>query len=379
MPYAAALSAHPLAAHAAGEVVGRVLEQLAEPPDLAVLVVSGAHGRQFEQIAAVVRTALGPRSLIGACASGLVAGEDAVVEQPAIALWAGTGHGASTLGLEAMPDGAVAVIGGDLDEAEAGSLVLVLGGPTFPLAAAVEALWRRHPAVAIVGATVAGGARRGDNKLLRGEEVSTSGAVGLVLPPRTDLVVSRGFRPIGVPLVVTSADGPLIRELAGRPILDRLDEVLLGLDEASAATVSRSLHLGQVVDEHLVRFGPGDFAVRQVREVDPVARTLSVDPPVAVGATVQFLGEDAAGADQDLREQLAGLRAAGALALVTDERLSGFHAEHHHDAELVSTVVDGEALIGPACAAVVTTSARPRHDDGPSMVVVLVDPRDAGS
>ena len=43
MPFAEALSLHPDPAEATGEVVGAVLDALAEPPDLAVLVVSPHH------------------------------------------------------------------------------------------------------------------------------------------------------------------------------------------------------------------------------------------------------------------------------------------------------------------------------------------------
>ena len=111
--------------------------------------------------------------------------------------------------------------------------------------------------------------------------------------------------------------------------------------------------------------------MRQVRDVDRSARTLSVDPPIEVGTTVQFLGEDAAGADQDLREQLAGPSRGGALALRDRRAAAGLFAEPDHDAELVSTIVDGEALVGPVCAAVVTSfGPAPPSTTVPTAVVV---------
>ena len=54
MPFAAALSEHPRAAPATGEVVGRILEQLGPAPDLVVLAVSAAHIPQVADIAATV-------------------------------------------------------------------------------------------------------------------------------------------------------------------------------------------------------------------------------------------------------------------------------------------------------------------------------------
>lgn len=378
MGFVAALSVHPLAAHAAGEVVGRIIEQQAGPVDVAVLVVSGPHVHQLEQIAVVVRATLAPRCLVGASALGVVAGERAVVEQPAIALWAGRAPGARALRLP--PDLASADLddlGLDLGRAGGPATLAVLAGPSFPLAASTALLRQRRPALAVVGGTVAAGVRPGDNKLVCDDEVVTAGAVAIVLDgDGAGLIVSRGFRPIGVPLVVTSADGPVVRELAGRPILDRLDEVLLVLGDADAAAAGRSLQLGQVVDEHRASFGPGDFVLRQVAAVDRTARTVTVDPPIAIGSTVQFLGQDAAGADQDLRAQLAGSSAAGALLFATAARGELF-ADPDHDAALVSTVVDGQATVGAVCSAVVTSFAEPLVDEGPSAAAVLL-PRRGG-
>ena len=42
MPYAAAVSEHPLPTHATGEVIGQVLEAVGERPDFAVLFATAA-------------------------------------------------------------------------------------------------------------------------------------------------------------------------------------------------------------------------------------------------------------------------------------------------------------------------------------------------
>src|SRR4051794_10911576 len=64
MPFSAALSEHPLATHAVGEVVGHVLDELGEAPDLAILFVGAAHTGAIEDIASAVRTLLRPGVLI---------------------------------------------------------------------------------------------------------------------------------------------------------------------------------------------------------------------------------------------------------------------------------------------------------------------------
>lgn len=375
MPFVAALSAHPLAAHAAGEVVGEVLERLAGPVDVAVLLVSGAHGRQFEQIASVVQATLSPSCLVGATTIGVLAGERAAVDSPAIALWAGTGVDATAVRLDATGPASEPVVAGlDPDLAEHTSALLLLATPSFPIDAALVELGWRHPALLVAGGVVAAGVRPSDTKLLWDGSVSSTGAVGLALGPREPVhaLVSQPYRPIGVPLVVTGTDGPVVRELAGRPILDRLDEILLELDDATAAAATRGLHLGQVVDEHQASFGPGDFAVRPVTDVDRVGRTLTVAAPIEVGATIQFLVQDGLGADQDLRAQLAGHRASGALCFVSAERGPLLDVPPDHDAELISAVVDRQATVGAVCTSVLTSFSLPLVDQGATAVVVLV-------
>ena len=72
--FAAALSEHPLATQAVGEVVGSVLEKLGAEPDLAVLFVTGPHVGALEDVAGAVRAMLRPATLLGATAVSVVGG-----------------------------------------------------------------------------------------------------------------------------------------------------------------------------------------------------------------------------------------------------------------------------------------------------------------
>ena len=72
MPFAAALSEHPEAPEAVGEVVGAVFERLGQTPDLAVLFLSPHHVDRADEIASAVRALLRPRVLLGCTASAVV-------------------------------------------------------------------------------------------------------------------------------------------------------------------------------------------------------------------------------------------------------------------------------------------------------------------
>src|SRR3954452_2574283 len=112
MPFASALSEHPVTAHAVGEVAGEVLEKLGSGADLAVLFLTPPHAGALEDAAAAVRTLCQPKTLIG-CAAVAVAGTSREVEeQPAVSLWPGRFGEVVTAELETFssPDG-TAMIG----------------------------------------------------------------------------------------------------------------------------------------------------------------------------------------------------------------------------------------------------------------------------
>jgi small ligand-binding sensory domain FIST len=139
--------------------------------------------------------------------------------------------------------------------------------------------------------------------------------------------------------------------------------------------VTQGLHLGQVLDEHRVDFGPGDFAIRAVTAVDRSARSIVVADPIAVGATVQFQVRDAAAADQALRAALAGRSGAGALVLAGSGRGVRLFGEPDHDAEVVSAVVDRGAGAGVFCTSVARGRGGVDVDDPTAALVVLLHDR----
>ena len=70
MGFGAAVSEHPLATHAVGEVVGQVLEQVGPAPDVAVVFATGGFAGAMEDIASTVRATLAPSTLVEQAACG---------------------------------------------------------------------------------------------------------------------------------------------------------------------------------------------------------------------------------------------------------------------------------------------------------------------
>src|SRR4051812_36155717 len=83
--YAAALSQHPVPAHAVGEVAGSLLEQLdGEPPDLLVYFVSPHLVGALDDVSSAFRRLLEPGVLLGVTAAAVIGGSREVEEAPAL-------------------------------------------------------------------------------------------------------------------------------------------------------------------------------------------------------------------------------------------------------------------------------------------------------
>jgi small ligand-binding sensory domain FIST len=357
--FAAALSAHPVAPDAAGEVIGEVLEALGPAPDLAVLFATAAHLDALDDVAAVVQTMLDPVAFFGAGAVAVLAGERGVEDEPGLALWAarlaGSGRGPVVpvhLTVEQTEDGWT-LHGWPAAAAQAArSLVLVADPFTFPVSEVLHSLHRQQPALSVVGGLASAARGPGENRLIVGGRVARTGAVGVLLPadvaPRT--VVSQGCRPIGRPLVVTKAERNLLLELAGRPALERLVETIEELPtEERELVASGGLHCGIVIDESKLDFERGDFLIRGVVGADRSSGAVAVGEAVPVGATVQFQVRDASTAAEDLGALLHGVEAHAALVFTCNGRGTAMFGDASHDARLIHDVV-GRAVAGMFCA-----------------------------
>ena len=335
------------AAHARDELAGEV-------PSLAVLFASRSHTEQAAGILEAVQETVEPPALIGCVAQAIVAGRHEIEDEAAVAVWLASGLAAETFQLDFVRTGSGGLLAGYRFDRTAHDLYLLLPDPyTFPSNVLVEHLNTDLPGTTVVGGVVSGGLGPGDTRLFRDRDVITSGAVGVRLPGVHGVpIVSQGCRPIGHPYIVTGADGALITELGGRPPLQRLREIVEGLQPDEQELVSHGLQIGLVVDEHLAAPGQGDFMIRGLLGADPSTGTIEIGEAVEVGATMQFQVRDAAGADKDLRMAIERARAqlprrpAGALLFTCNGRGRRMFGVADHDASTIEDLLGGIPLAG---------------------------------
>jgi small ligand-binding sensory domain FIST len=355
MAFAASLSEHPLPTHATGEVLGQVLEDLrGEPPDLAVLFVTGPHAGALEDIAATVRSVLSPGTLLAATAVSVLGGREEAEEVPAVALWAGHTGAVDPVSFDVVrgPDGPVVV--GVEPEAldEAGTLLLLADPASFPVDPFLATLRERHPALQVVGGLASAGFGPGVNRLVVDGIVVDHGAVGALIPPGRSVtaVVSQGCAPVGSPFTVTRAERNMLLEIAGRPALERVQELIEGMTPDQRSKAAHGLHVGRVIDEHKDRFERGDFLIRNVMGADRSNGAVAVGDEIEIGDTIQFQVRDADSADEDLRLLLDEHEAAAALVFTCNGRGKHLFGVPHHDASVVAETLDTTAIAGMFCA-----------------------------
>ena len=344
--FAAALSEHPLATQAIGEIVGDVLEQLDDVPDTVILFVSDAHAGALEDMSGAIQRILAPTVLIGSSTRSTLAGTQEVERVPSVAIWAGlTGD---PIGIRVAERADLADALGGSEQPVAGTLVL-LGSSNYGVSGEdLRRIGKMHPDLTVAGAIASPGAGNRSNRVMIAGDVFTDGAVGVVLPSQCPLVVkvSHGAEMVGEPFTVTRCERNMIVELAGKPAAERLREVVAGLGVAQRVRLGAGLLLGSVPGDHLLDVESTDFVIHEIRGEDPTNGALAVDGEIALGSTVQFQIRDALSADEQLRSTLVGVVGSSALVFAGAERGMRLFEGPDHDAEVVWSMLGTRCIAG---------------------------------
>ncbi len=275
MEFAAAASLHPLAADAAGELIGQLLERPGRYPDVAVVLLDPSIGGAAEDVAAAFDRLLSATVLLCAVVPAPLGPLDARLS---MAVWAAR-CGPAQLALESRTEAAFPPAG-----------MLALG---------------EIPAPRLPGVPVAG---------LVGNDVRVvpAGAGGVVFGPGAaiEAFAAPGWRPVGPPVTVTRADESMVYELDGEPALVRLtrvarDEVpsgeipsgrprfglggdtvwaLRGADRVNGALAGARLHDGQTVRVWVDDPTVARAALEATMSEPPAAALVFAHPTARAGA-----------------------------------------------------------------------------------------------
>jgi small ligand-binding sensory domain FIST len=346
---------------AAEDVARRVCDDLGgEPADLAFLFISPEHVDDAEHAAAAVADLLAPGALAGATGEAVIGTGRELEGQPAVSLLATSLPGGRAhvhhLSVRDAGDGPAVEMPAGLVPSPGEPMLLVADPYTFPADAFLDGVNARFDGAVAVGGLASGGSGPGGHALVCGRRVLRHGAVAVVLEGGIGLrvLVSQGCAPVGPEMVVTSADGNVIHELAGRPAYQKLTDIVAALDDHERDLVQRGLLAGLVIDENRAEYGPDDYLMRAVMGGDADQGSLLVGDVVRVGQTFRFHARDARTADADLRAALRshaanGGRPRAALLFACNGRGTNMYAEADHDAGAVADELGSIPLAGMFC------------------------------
>src|SRR5437763_6944468 len=229
---------------AAEDVAKRVRDALAgEPAGLAVIFMSPEHAPAAEHAAAAVADILQPAALAGSTGEAVIGTGREFEGEPAVSLLATTlpGGRASVhhLSVRQTDDGPAVELPAGLVPPPGEPMLLMADPYSFPADAFLDGISSRFDGAVAVGGLASGGGGPGGHALVCGRRVMRHGAVAVIVEGGVALrvLVSQGCAPVGPEMVITSADGNVIHELAGRSAYERLTEAVAGLDDRGGAPV----------------------------------------------------------------------------------------------------------------------------------------------
>jgi small ligand-binding sensory domain FIST len=362
MKLASALSTKSDLVDLVGDLAHQIRSELGpEKVELALLFAHPQLANADESFLSAVRHGIGARHLIGCTGSGIIGDREECEQEPAVSVLV-----AQLPGVEITP---FHVTQEDLEEASGPAswhfnlevepdskpnFLMFIDPFSTQSVSLVKSLAEAYPGAPLVGGLSSGGRQPGDCRLFMDDQVLTEGAVGVALAGAIELrtIVSQGCRPIGQPLTITKAERNVIFELAGRPPMTVLQEMLPQLPASDQKLARTALFLGRVINEYQEDFGRGDFLIRNLLDHDSSSGALAVNDWMRTGQTVQFQVRDGSSAAVDLNELLRKERerstrspVRGAVIFSCLGRGEGMYGERNHD---IRAVQEG---IGPVPAA----------------------------
>jgi small ligand-binding sensory domain FIST len=328
-----------------------------QPVDLALVFASGSHLGAAEAMLERIQGTVAPQVLVGCGASGVLGGGRELESGTAVVVWAAAFDGAGearpfhvTVGEE---DGEHVIAG--LPAITATSSLIMLADPySFPTDAVLSALAREAPGVPVLGGLSSARTPDAAGALFLDDGLCERGAVGICMDGIEMLpCVSQGATPLGREVTVTGAEGRVIYELAGRPAIETIDEIIAGLPVPERELMAAGLLIGIVIDGGKPEYEQGDFLVRGVLGADASMGAIAVGASVNEGQVVRLHVRDARSAGEDLRralrlraEAVGSERLAGALVFSCNGRGQAMFGPCDHDATMVRQELRGAPAAG---------------------------------
>ncbi len=343
---------------AAEEAATEVAAELGDAAaDLVFLFVSSHHTSQAEDLAEIVREKLPAEHFIGCTAEGVLGGDREYADSPGLSLWAASlpGVDVASCRLESAEEGQNGLLIEAMTEMREPTTMILVADPFSVVAEdLIDELSQSRPELVFAGGMASGSPQPTGNRFFFGDDVFDQGGVAVLIRGGRSVstVVSQGCRPFGKPLVVTSCEDNMIKELGGESAWQKFVEQVEETEDADRERLTEGLHVGRAVDSRSASEGAGNFLVRGVLGFVKETGAMMVGDIPRAGQTIQFHLRDPASASQEMEELLEARKkqlahpVSGALLFTCNGRGPRMFDKPHHDASVVSKAFDGPPLAG---------------------------------
>ncbi len=329
--------------------------------DVFVFFVSeGYEGFHAETLARAIASELNPRILIGCNSSGVIGDQKEVEMEPAISALAMHLPDVKLLPFYISPGDLESVAGGaefinflDLYPTEEPRFLCLADPSSCDVTKLLHCFNEAYKGLPVIGGLASGGAMNAPNWLCLGDTVYKEGAVGVALMGdiEFEVIVSQGCRPIAQAFVITKAEDNVLFELAGKPSLFALRDMIADLPAKDRELAQHSLFVGLAMNENKTSFKRGDFLIRNIMGFDPDAGALVIGGALRVGQTLQFQLRDADTSTEDLKELLQKItkpasEPRGAILVSCCGRGVNLFGEPDHDAKMIQSMKGPLSLAG---------------------------------
>ena len=324
--------------------------------ELAVVFAAGAHLAAPDATLEGVHAAIAPRTLVGCGAGGVLGAGRELESGTAVAVWAASFGSGSAEAFHATVTGDDddPVLAGMPECGPDGALIMLCDPYSFPAEAVLAGIAAQVPGLPVLGGLASARTVDGSGALFLDDDVFEEGAVGVCMEGVEMLpCVSQGAAPLGRELTITAAEGNVIHELAGRPAIETIEQVVAALNLRDRGLIAGGLLIGIVIDGGKPEYEQGDFLVRGVLGADPASGAIVVGANVETGQVVRLHARDARSADADLRRELrvraqaiGDQPAAGALVFSCNGRGREMFGACDHDATIVDEELGGAPAAG---------------------------------
>ena len=346
------------AALAAAEAIGESLQGAAD----AVLIFGSFHHAAALPVAVeTVRQILHPKAAIGITASGVIGGAVELESGPGLSVL-GIRHAGARIRTFNFDygDGPPEVWTRNLVRSRLRPMSPPRGMLVFadPFTAGSDILPHRlaqavPPATPIIGGLLSGGSQPRANVLIADDNVSVSGAVGLMFEGDIELepLLSHGCRPVGPPMVATAAEGNNLQQIGGKPAVSAIQEIARQLPEDDRMLMAKGPLIGIVTNPTKPRFGRSDFVIRNVAAANERKGNLLLNGPIRPGSTIQIQVRDADTAREDLAMALDlavmnPVPPEASIVMTCTGRGKSLFGESGHDAKEIQRRLDAPPQIG---------------------------------